>query len=153
MKIEINYNGPLIDCYAEVIGKPGSLVNILDADSVHQDVVLNVFRTIRERVEKRQKENYYKEMPVVYYKRELQVTLKNLIELYKLVNEGVAVRLSTNSGIFNSILLELKDGTSLEAGCWLIQDIHGRWFGVNDVTHNIYKKNNKPVEARYKIDE
>ena len=144
MEIEINYNGTDCECYVKTIVHPYDKVNILDVDSVNQDLALHIFNTIGHAVRKKQRENYYLSLPVTFYRQEFQAIPENFSEVLKLHKSGNVIEFKCDG---RHLSFRLKDGYAvIEDGGWCIQGNDGRWFGINNEMHDFLKAHNKLVK-------
>lgn len=145
MEIEINYNGTDCECYVKTIVHPYDKVNILDVDSVNQDLALQIFNTIGHAVRKKQRENYYLSLPVTFYRQEFQAIHENFSKVLKLHESGNVIEFKYDG---HHLSFRLKDGyTVIEDGGWCIQGNDGRWFGINKEMHDFLKAHNKLVKV------
>lgn len=143
MKIEIDYNGALAVCCIEPMDEPNKRVNFNEADTKSQTYALSAFQTIKEHWQREKQLELFKKHPVIHVKRELQVMQNNFMQLQDLMREGVIIQLSLNASESPDIILLMNDDTSLETGGWLLQDIEGHWFGMDNDYHHMLQEHHK----------
>ena len=145
MEIEINYNGTDCECYVKTIVPPNGKVNILDVDSVNQDLALQIFNTIGHAVRKKRRENYYLSLPVTFYQQKFQAIPKNFSKVLKLHKSGNVIEFKYDG---HHLSFRLKDGITVIEDCgWCFQGNDGRWFGMNNEMHDFLKAHNKLVKV------
>ena len=146
MKIEIEYNGGVALCRIEPMDKPGKMVNFDEADNKSQAYALGAFQCIREKWQREQRLEQFKNHPVMHIRREFQVKKGNLDKIDKLLQEGVVLKWSYDPNRDPDISVTLRDGhTIVGTNGWLIQDTEGRWWGIYDGYHRMLEEYQKIV--------
>ena len=148
MKIEIDYYGDSAVCRIEPMGKHGTMVNFNEADSASQAFALSAFSCIREHWEREQQLARYKKLPVLHYKRQIQLLPDNIPVLQQLLREGVLKNLQYELSINRCPKIEVtiwNDHTTATTADWLMQDTEGRWRSMDDSYHRMLEEHKKIV--------
>lgn len=146
MKIEIDYNGAFAVCRIEPMDEPGKMVYFNDADTKSQTFALGAFRTVKEHWQREQRLAQYKSHPVLHIQREFQVHPMNLEQIQELSQKGVILQWSYDVSHNPTISITLSDNhTTVEDHGWLLQDMEGRWLGMDSGYHRMLKEYNKIV--------
>ena len=142
MKITIDYNGAFAVCDIEPMEEPGKMVNFNEADTKSKTFALSAFRCIEDHWKREKTLEQYKKHPVMHIAREIQVRQQNFDQLCELSRKGIILKWSFNTTI--SVLLQ--DGhTNVGTNGWLLEDMEGRWWGMDDGYHRMLMKYNKIV--------
>lgn len=148
MKIEIDYYGDSAVCRIEPMGKHGTMVNFNEADSASQAFALGAFSCIKKHWEREQRLARYKNLPVIHYKRQIQLLPDNIPMLQQLLREGVIRSLQYELSINQSPKIEVTmwdDHTTATTTDWLMQGMEGRWWGMDDSYHRMLEEYKKIV--------
>lgn len=151
MKIEINYNGTSAVCRIELMGSPGMMENFNESDAMSQAFALSAFQCIKEHWECEQQLARYKKLPVLHYKRQIQVLPDSIPVLQQLLQEGVIYNLQYEQSVNHSAKIEVticNDHTTVTTTGWLMQDTKGRWWGMDDSYHRMLEEFQKIVIER-----
>ena len=146
MKITIDYNGAFAVCDIEPMEEPGKMVNFNEADTKSQTFALSAFRCIEEHWKREKYLEQYKKHPVMHIKREIQVRQQNFDQLCELSRKGVILTWSFDTTKSPNISVLLQDGhTNVETNGWLLEDMEGRWWGMDNGYHRMLMEYNKIV--------
>lgn len=146
MKITIDYNGAFAVCDIEPMEEPGKMVNFNEADTKSQTFALSAFRCIEEHWKREKTLEQYKKHPVMHIAREIQVRQQNFDQLCELSRKGIILKWSINTTKSPNISVLLTDGhTTVGTNGWLLEDMEGRWWGMDDGYHRMLMKYNKIV--------
>lgn len=149
MKIEIDYNGAFAVCRIEPMEEPGKMVNFNEADRTSQVYALGAMRTVKEHWKREQQQERYKRLSVMHIKREFQVTRQNFDQLQELSRKGVILTWSFNSAEFPDISLLLNDNhTTVTTNGWLLEDMEGRWWGMDYGYHRMLQEYHKIIKDK-----
>ena len=149
MKITIDYNGAFAVCNIEPIEEPGKMVNFNEADTKSQTFALSAFRCIEEHWKREKYLEQYKKHPVMHIKREFQVTQQNFDQLQELSRKGIILTWSFNTTASPNISLLLNDNhTTVTTNGWLLEDMEGRWWGMDNGYHRMLVEYQKIVIER-----
>ena len=144
MKIEIDYNGAFAVCNIELMEEPGKIVNFNDADTKSQTYALSAFRTIEEHWRREKQLEKWKKHPVMHIQREFQVHPMNFEQIQELSQKGVILQWSYDVSRNPTISSMLNDNhTTVEDHGWLLQDMEGRWWGMDDGYHRMLEEYQK----------
>lgn len=143
MKITIDYNGAFAVCDIEPMEEPGKMVNFNEADTKSKTFALSAFRCIEDHWKREKTLEQYKKHPVMHIAREIQVRQQNFDQLCELSRKGIILKWSFKSP---NISVLLQDGhTNVGTNGWLLEDMEGRWWGMDDGYHRMLMKYNKIV--------
>ena len=146
MKITIDYNGAFAVCDIEPMEEPGKMVNFNEADTKSQTFALSAFRCIEEHWKREKYLEQYKKHPVMHIKREIQVRQQNFDQLCELSRKGVILTWSFDTTKSPNISVLLQDShTNVETNGWLLEDMEGRWWGMDNGYHRMLMEYNKIV--------
>ena len=146
MKIEIDYNGAFAVCRIEPMDEPGKMVYFNDADTMSQTYALSAFCTIEEHWRREKQLERYKKHPVMHSQREFQVHPMNFEQIHEMSQKGVILKWSYDVSSNPTISITLSDNhTTVEDHGWLLQDMEGRWWGMDSGYHRMLKEYNKIV--------
>ena len=146
MKITIDYNGAFAVCDIEPMEEPGKMVNFNEADTKSQTFALSAFRCIEEHWKREKYLEQYKKHPVMHIKREIQVRQQNFDQLCELSRKGVILTWSFNTAESPNISVLLNDNhTTVTTNGWLLEDMEGRWWGMDNGYHRMLMEYNKIV--------
>lgn len=146
MKITIDYNGAFAVCDIEPMEEPGKMVNFNEADTKSQTFALSAFRCIEDHWKREKYLEQYKKHPVMHIAREIQVRQQNFDQLCELSRKGVILTWSFDPTKSPNISCLLQDGhTNVGTNGWLLEDMEGRWWGMDDGYHRMLMKYNKIV--------
>jgi hypothetical protein len=149
MKITIDYNGAFAVCNIEPMEEPGKMVNFNEADTKSQTFALSAFRCIEEHWKREKSLERYKKHPVMHIKREFQVTQQNFDQLHELSRKGIILTWSFDTTASPNISLLLNDNhTTVTTNGWLLEDMEGRWWGMDNGYHRMLVEYQKIVIER-----
>lgn len=147
MKIKIEYNGAFAVCNIEPMDEPGRMVNFNEADTKSQTYALSAFRTIEEHWRREKQLERYKNHPVMHISREFQVMPHAFDQIQELSQKGVILQWSYDVSRNPTISIMLNDNhTTVEDHGWLLQDMEGRWWGMDNVYHRMLEHYGKIVK-------
>ena len=138
MKITIDYNGAFAVCDIEPMEEPGKMVNFNEADTKSQTFALSAFRCIEEHWKREKYLEQYKKHPVMHIKREFQVKQQNFDKIQELSRKGIILTWSFDTTASPNISLLLNDNhTTVTTNGWLLEDMEGRWWGMDNGYHRM----------------
>ena len=138
MKITIDYNGAFAVCNIELMEEPGKMVNFNEADTKSQTFALSAFRCIEEHWKREKYLEQYKKHPVMHIKREFQVKQQNFDKIQELSRKGIILTWSFDTTASPNISLLLNDNhTTVTTNGWLLEDMEGRWWGMDNGYHRM----------------
>ena len=123
-----------------------------DADTKSQTYAMSAFRTIEEHWRREKQLEKWKKHPVMHIQREFQVHPMNFEQIQELSQKGVILQWSYDVSRNPTISIMLNDNhTTVEDHGWLLQDMEGRWWGMDSGYHRMLEEYKKIVIERYQI--